>query len=64
MVNVTEHEDDVKRKKERKKEYSLPELNDWRSCIGVCNVGGVFPVEVNTVLCEYKMMCYFWCIAH
>lgn len=41
--------------------YSLPELNHWRRCVGVCNVGGIFSVVVNTVLCGYTMRCYyFW----
>lgn len=42
--------------------YSLPELNDWRGCVGVCNVGGIFSIVVDTVLCGYTMTCYTACI--
>lgn len=35
--------------------YLLPELNDWRGCIDVCNVGSIISKGVDTVLCEYTM---------
>lgn len=57
LMNMAEQD----MKKVERKIYSLPEFNHWRSCIGVCNVGGIFSIVVNTVLCGDTMMCYyFW----
>lgn len=40
-------------KERRLKVYSLPELNHRRRGVGVGDVGGVFSVVVDTVLCGY-----------
>lgn len=41
--------------------YSLPELNDWRGCIRVCDVGGIFSIVVNTILYRNTTAYYyFW----
>lgn len=37
--------------------YSLPKLNDGRSCVGVCDVGGIFSIVVDTVLCRNTRIC-------
>ena len=44
--------------------YSLPELDHWRGCVGVCDVGGIFSVEVDAVLCEnmMNMTLFFECL--
>lgn len=40
-------------KERRLKVYSLPELNNRRCGVGVGDVGGVFSVIVDAVLCGY-----------
>lgn len=38
--------------------YSLPELNHRRRGVGVSDVGGVFSVVVDAVLCGYAKVCH------
>ena len=51
LVLLQQEEQNVKER--RLKVYSLPELNHRRRGVGVGDVGGVFSIVVNTVLCEY-----------
>lgn len=38
--------------------YSLPELNDRRGGVGVGDVGSIFSIGVNTILCGHKT--FYW----
>ena len=46
---------------EEMKVYSLPEFNNRRRCIWVCDVGGIFSIIINTVFCECKAASYNYC---
>ena len=56
-MNMTDQDGGEKRAEI--KIYSLPELDHRRRCVGVCNVGGIFSIVVNTVLCGRTVSRYY-----